>query len=140
MNKVELMGRLTRNPEIRYSNGDNSVVVSRFNLAVNRRHVKEGQQETDFINCVAFGKLAEFTEQYLRKGIKIAAVGRIQTGNYTNKEGHKVYTTDIVLEEIYFAEKKQGGTDVQSDESSAPVDENGFMNIPDGIDEELPFN
>lgn len=136
MNKVELLGRLTRDPDIRYSNSEESIAVARFNLAVERRHRKDGQTEADFISCVAFGKSAEFAEKYLHKGTKIVLVGRIQTGNYTNQDGQKIYTTDVVAEEMYFAESKKEG----SDGRSGPTDENGFMNIPEGIDEELPFN
>lgn len=136
MNKVELLGRLTRDPDIRYSNSEESIAVARFNLAVERRHRKDGQTESDFISCVAFGRSAEFAEKYLHKGTKIVLVGRIQTGNYTNQDGQKIYTTDVVAEEMYFAESKKEG----SDGRSKPTDENGFMNIPEGIDEELPFN
>lgn len=136
MNKVELLGRLTRDLDIRYSNSEESIAVARFNLAVERRHRKDGQTEADFISCVAFGKSAEFAEKYLHKGTKIVLVGRIQTGNYTNQDGQKIYTTDVVAEEMYFAESKKEG----SDGRSGPTDENGFMNIPEGIDEELPFN
>lgn len=136
MNKVELLGRLTRVPDIRYSNSEESIAVARFNLAVERRHRKDGQTEADFISCVAFGRSAEFAEKYLHKGTKIVLVGRIQTGNYTNQDGQKIYTTDVVAEEMYFAESKKEGSDGRSE----PTDENGFMNIPEGIDEELPFN
>lgn len=136
MNKVELLGRLTRDPDIRYSNSEESIAVARFNLAVERRHRKDGQTEADFISCVAFGRSAEFAEKYLHKGTKIVLVGRIQTGNYTNQDGQKIYTTDVVAEETYFAESKKEGSDGRSE----PTDENGFMNIPEGIDEELPFN
>lgn len=136
MNKVELLGRLTRDPDIRYSNSEESIAVARFNLAVERRHRKDGQIEADFISCVAFGRSAEFAEKYLHKGTKIVLVGRIQTGNYTNQDGQKIYTTDVVAEEMYFAESKKEGSDGRSE----PTDENGFMNIPEGIDEELPFN
>ena len=136
MNKVELLGRLTRDPDIRYSNSEESIAVARFNLAVERRYRKDGQTEADFISCVAFGRSAEFAEKYLHKGTKIVLVGRIQTGNYTNQDGHKIYTIDVVAEEMYFAESKKEGSDGRSE----PTDENGFMNIPEGIDEELPFN
>lgn len=136
MNKVELLGRLTRDPDIRYSNSEESIAVARFNLAVERRHRKDGQTEADFISCVAFGRSAELAEKYLHKGTKIVLVGRIQTGNYTNQDGQKIYTTDVGAEEMYFAESKKEGSDGRSE----PTDENGFMNIPEGIDEELPFN
>ena len=136
MNKVELLGRLTRDPDIRYSNSEETIAVARFNLAVERRHRKDGQTEADFISCVAFGRSAEFAEKYLHKGTKIVLVGRIQTVNYTNQDEQKIYTTDVVAEEMYFAESKKEGSDGRSE----PTDENGFMNIPEGIDEELPFN
>ncbi|NLK74045.1 MAG: single-stranded DNA-binding protein [Clostridiales bacterium] len=150
MNKVILMGRLTRDPEIRYSQGENSIAVARFTLAVDRRFKRAGDtQDADFIGCVCFGKQAEFVEKYFRQGMKMAAVGRIQTGSYTNRDGQKVYTTDVVVEEIEFAESKASSSassyqntgmqnDFRPEPSSAMGD--GFMNIPDGIDEELPFN
>lgn len=146
MNKVILMGRLTRDPEVRYSNGANGqTAVARFSLAVDRRRTNNSAdgQTADFINCVAFGRQGEFVEKYLHKGTKIALTGRIQTGSYTNKDGQKVYTTDIVADEIEFAESKNasGGSDnyQPSNNQSAPVSDDGFMQIPDGIDEELPF-
>lgn len=142
MNKVILMGRLTRDPEIRYSQGEKSTCVARYTLAVDRRFKREGEQNADFINCISFGKSAEFAEKYLRKGTKIAVSGRIQTGSYTNKDGVKVYTTDVVVEEQEFAESKSANG--QNNNSGAspygPAEGDGFMNIPDGIDEELPFN
>ena len=150
MNKAILMGRLTRDPEVRYSQGENSTAVARFTLAVDRRFKRPGENsEADFIGCVAFGKQAEFVERYFKQGMKMVLAGRIQTGSYTNKDGQKVYTTDIVAEDIEFAESKgsSGGSDFQQggfqrefkpEPSSAMGD--GFMNIPDGIDEELPFN
>lgn len=106
MNKVILIGRLTKNPEVRYSQGENALAIARYSLAVNRIRHNNGQEEADFINCVAFGKSAEFTEKYLKQGSKIAVIGRIQTGSYTNKEGQKVYTTEIVVEEQEFTESK----------------------------------
>lgn len=106
MNKVILMGRLTRDPEVRYSAGENATAVGRYTLAVDRRFKQEGQQSADFISCVTFGRNAEFAEKYLRRGIKIAITGRIQTGSYTNKEGQKIYTTDVIVEEQEFAESK----------------------------------
>lgn len=143
MNKVILMGRLARDPEVRYG-GANNTAVAKYSLAVPRKFKRDGDQECDFINCVAFGKLGEFAEKYLRKGIKIVIVGRIQTGSYTNKDGQKVYTTDVVVEEQEFAESKNASAanaNTQSDPISSPRDlGDGFMNIPDGIDEELPFN
>lgn len=152
MNKVILMGRLTRDPEVRYSQGENSMAIARYTLAVDRRFGRNGDDASaDFIGCVAFGKSGEFAEKYFRKGTKVAVTGRIQTGNYTNKDGVKVYTTDIVVEDQEFAESKNsagsdggfsGGNSGFSGggrpEPMAAGD--GFMNIPDGIDEELPFN
>ena len=144
MNKVILMGRLTRDPEVRYSAGDNAMAVARFSLAVDRRRRANGgsdEQTADFINCVSFGRQAEFAEKYLRKGTKLVVTGRIQTGSYTNKDGVKVYTTDVVVEEQEFAESK-GSSDNSGFASVAPMPQSagdGFMNVPDGIDEELPF-
>ena len=143
MNKVLIMGRLTRDPEVRYSQGENSTAIARFTLAVDRRFKRDGEAAADFISCVEFGKLAEFAEKYFRQGSKIAIVGRIQTGSYTNKDGQKVYTTDVVVEEQEFAEsKKAAESNVQGNSKSVSHAQNsdGFMNIPDGIDEELPFN
>ena len=143
MNKVILMGRLTRDPEVRYGGANNSA-VARFSLAVDRRFKREGDEQTaDFINCVAFGKTAEFLEKYARKGTKFVVEGRIQTGSYTNKDGQKVYTTDVVCENVEFAESKSGSSSQNGDNGNfAPSSDmgDGFMNIPDGIDEELPFN
>jgi len=154
MNKVILMGRLTRDPDVRYSQGDNASAVARYTIAVDRNVRRDGsdeQQTADFIGCVAFGRNAEFAEKYLKKGTKIALEGRIQTGSYTNKDGQRVYTTDVVVERTEFAESKNangnasgsasfdggsnyGGNSQHSDPGS------DFMNIPDGIEEELPFN
>lgn len=142
MNKVIMIGRLTKDPEVRYTQGENSMAIARFNLAVDRRIKKDSEQSADFINCVSFGKTAEFIDKYFKKGTKIALVGRIQTGSYTNKEGQKVYTTDVVVEEVEFAESRGSG-DNQQTSRPAPSQStgDGFMNIPDGIDEEeLPFN
>ena len=144
MNKVILMGRLTRDPETRVSTGDAATSVTRYSLAVDKRFKRDGDQSADFINCVAFGKTGEFAEKYFRKGMKVAVTGRIQTGSYTNKEGQKVYTTDVVIEEQEFAESK-GASDGYSNgyhEQAAPSSAvgDGFMKIPDGIEEELPFN
>ena len=153
MNKVILMGRLTRDPDIRYSAGDNAMAVARYTLAVDRRFRREGEATADFISCVTFGRSAEFAEKYLRQGTKIAITGRIQTGSYTNREGQKVYTTDVVVEEQEFAESKSAasgagssyeGTAQYQQPASRPTPSSasigdGFMNIPDGIDEELPF-
>lgn len=147
MNKVILMGRLTRDPEVRYSQGENATAIARYTLAVDRRFNRNNdEQSADFINCVAFGRNGEFAEKYLRKGTKIAAVGRIQTGSYTNKDGVRVYTTEVVIEEQEFAESKNNssaGNGGFTGGNSAPAMQDagdGFMNIPDGIDEELPFN
>lgn len=147
MNKVILMGRLTRDPEVRYSQSDNSMAIARYTLAVDRRFNRNNDENTaDFINCVAFGKAGEFAEKYFRKGIKIAVTGRIQTGSYTNKDGVKVYTTDIVVEDQEFAESKNSAGNDNGGYGGAPARQepgnvgDGFMNIPDGIDEELPFN
>lgn len=147
MNKVILMGRLTRDPEVRYSQGDNPIAISRYTLAVDRRYKRDGEPSADFINCIAFGKLGEFAEKYLRKGTKIAVTGRIQSGSYTNKDGVKIYTTDVVAEEQEFAESKAasdanaGGSRTAASAPEPRADTgDGFMNIPDGINEELPFN
>ena len=153
MNKVILMGRLTRDAEIRYSQGESATAIARFSLAVDRRFRRDGDdQNTDFINCVAFGRTAEFLERFGRKGTKFVLEGRIQTGSYTNREGQKVYTTDVVVEEQEFAESKNaggnnGGYSAPQHNNPAPSantsdlgSADGFMNIPDGIDEELPFN
>ena len=146
MNKVILMGRLTKDPDVRYSQGENSTAVARFSLAVDRRFAKKdsGEQTADFIGCVAFGRSAEFIEKYFRKGMRVTVCGRIQTGNYTNRDGQKVYTTDVVVEEQEFAESAQNFASSEEQKPgpaySPQADADGFMNIPDGIDEELPFN
>lgn len=146
MNKVILMGRLTRDAEIRYSQGESSTAVARFTVAVDRRFRRDNDEQTaDFIGCVAFGRTAEFLERFGRKGTKFVLEGRIQTGSYTNKEGQRVYTTDVVVENVEFAESKNaagnaGGGDFASAPSPGSAAGDGFMNIPDGIDEELPFN
>ena len=140
MNKVILMGRLTRDPEVRYSGGDNATAVARYSLAVDRRFKRDNEPSADFINCVGFGKTAEFAEKYFRKGMRICVVGRIQTGSYTNRDGQKVYTTGVVVEEQEFAESKGASENNGADRPQPTTDNNGFMNIPDGIDEELPFN
>ncbi len=175
MNKVILMGRLTRDPDVRYSQGESSMAIARYTLAVDRRGRRDNQdgQTADFINCVAFGRSGEFAEKYLKKGTKICVTGRIQTGSYTNKDGVKVYTTEVVVEDQEFAESKNassggsfggngnygggnnggnnyggynGGNNYNSGANQAPAQNSGasdsldgFMNIPDGIDEELPF-
>ena len=133
MNKVILMGRLTRDPDIRYTQPNSAqeqTCIARYSLAVNRRFNRDGEQKVDFISCVAFGRQAEFAEKYLRKGTKIALTGRIQTGSYTNRDGQKVYTTDVVIEEQEFAESKAVAQTTQ--QNPAPVSEDGFMEIPDG--------
>lgn len=147
MNKVVLMGRLTRNPEVRYTNSAEPTTIARYTLAVNRRFTNRNEgnneQTADFINCVAFGRSAEFAEKYFTKGMQILITGRIQTGSYTNREGKKVYTTDIVVEEQEFTESKNatGNNNTQQQENDGYTDAgDGFMNIPEGIDEELPFN
>lgn len=150
MNKVILMGRLTRDPDVKYTAGDNPMAIARYTLAVDRRFKRENEATADFISCVAFGKAAEFSEKYFRQGIRIVVSGRIQTGSYTNRDGNKVYTTDVVVEEQEFAESKAVSDShvgqVASMGAPAPTptpsmaSADGFMNIPDGIDEELPFS
>lgn len=141
MNKVILMGRLTRDPDVRVSNtADRQITVARYTIAVDRRAKRDGNDQTaDFISCVAFDRAAEFAEKYLHQGTKVLVTGRIQTGSYTNKEGHKVYTTDVMIEEQEFCESKgQGIVEKPSPNTSAG---DGFMNLPDGMDDEgLPFN
>ena len=150
MNRVVLMGRLTRDPDVRYAQGDQSMAIARYTIAVDRRRGRSNQggdqQTADFISCVAFGKAGEFAEKYLHKGTKICVSGRIQTGSYTRQDGTKVYTTDVVVEDQEFAESKNSNAGAEENYSaenraSEPSDAgDGFMNIPDGIDEELPFN
>lgn len=144
MNKVILMGRLTRDPEVRYSQGQTPMAVARYTLAVDRRMARgnggDNQQTADFISCVAFGKSGEFAEKYLRKGTKIVLTGRIQTGSYTNKDGQTVYTTEVVAEDQEFAESKSSSQSASGQSAPVQTGPDGFMNIPDGIDEELPFN
>lgn len=147
MNKVILMGRLTRDPDVRYTTGENPLAIARYTLAVDRRFHKDGELTADFISCVVFGRAAEFAEKYFRQGLKITISGRIQTGSYTNREGQKVYTTEIVVEEQEFAESKSSGDNgadyypPKQTPPPAPADgADGFMNIPDGIEEELPFS
>ena len=151
INRAVLTGRLTRDPEIRYSQNDQSMAIARYTLAVDRRGRRDGndgQQTADFISCTAFRQQAEFAERYLRKGMKIAIVGRIQTGSYTNRDGQRVYTTDVIVEDHEFCESKAASA-ANSGGGFAPMDQrpspdnaisDGFMNIPDVIDEELPFN
>ena len=142
MNKVILMGRLTKDPDIRYSQGEKSTAVARFSLAVDRKFKQEGQPTADFINCLAFGKRAEFIEKYCRKGTKLVVEGSWQTGSYTNKDGHKVYTNECLIENCEFAESKAAAQNSQPAEGPSPSSAigDGFMNLPDGIDEKLPFN
>lgn len=138
MNKVILIGRLTRDPDVRWTQGQDQKCVARWTVAVDRKFKKDGEQSADFISCIAFGKVGEFVEKYIHKGIKVVIEGRWQTGSYTNKDGAKVYTNDCFVESIEFGESKK---DSESTHAPAPVpDENGFVNIPEGIDEEIPFN
>ena len=149
MNKIILMGRLTRDPEIRYAQGDNQMAIARFSLAVDRRFKRQGDPDADFFNCTAFGRQAEFVERYLKQGTKILLAGRVQNDNYTNKNGEKVYSVQIIAEEIEFAESKGSGSQQSGDSQSsfqpatpspAQAADDGFLNIPNGIEEELPFN
>ena len=149
MNKVQIVGRLTRDPEVRYSTGENANAIARFSVAVNRRYKNaEGQYEADFINCVAFGKSGEFIEKYFKKGMAIGLAGHIQTGSYTNKDGVKVYTTEVAVEEAEFVESKNSSGSAEGGDyrqTTRPIPSNasndGFMNIPDGVEDEgLPFN
>lgn len=144
MNKVILVGRLTRDPEVRYTQGENQTAIARYTLAVDRRFKRDGEPTADFINCVVFGKSAEFAEKYFRQGLRVAISGRITTGSYTNKDGIKVYTTEVTVEDQEFAESKAESeankTSVQQAASANVGSSDGFMNIPDDIPEELPFN
>ncbi|SHJ87244.1 single-stranded DNA-binding protein [Hespellia stercorisuis] len=143
MNKVILMGRLTRDPQVRYSQGENTLAIARYTLAVDRRFKKNGEDGgADYISCVEFGRAAEFAEKYFKQGTKVTISGRIQTGSYTNKDGQKVYTTEVVVEEHEFAESKRDGASYTPGQPSPEpqTDADGFMNIPDGVDEELPFS
>lgn len=154
MNKVILMGRLTRDPEVRYSQGERQMAIARYTLAVDRRgrNATAGEQTADFLPCIAFDKAAEFAEKYFHQGTKLIVTGRIQTGSYTNKDGQKVYTTDIVVEEQEFAESKAAGNEQAPSAAARPnpapaqaakpkADAHGFMSIPDGVeDDDLPFN
>lgn len=133
------MGGLTKDPEVRYSQGENAMAVARYTLAVDRKFKRDGEPTADFINCIAFGKNGEFAEKYLHKGIKILAEGRIRTGSYTNKDGVKVYTTDVVVESCEFAESKNASQS-ERPQPAPQTDSDGFMSIPDGIESELPFN
>ena len=146
MNKVILMGRLTRDPEVRYSAGENALAIARYTLAVDRRFRRDGEASADFIQCVSFGRTAEFAEKYFRQGLKIAVTGRIQTGSYTNRDGQKVYTTEVVVEDQEFAESKNAsgnnGGGYQQEDRPAPgnASADGFMDIPTGLTgNDLPF-
>ena len=143
MNKAILVGRLTRDPEVRYSQGENTTAVARYTIAVERRFKRDGEPTADFIPCVVFGRSAEFVEQYFRQGMRVAISGRIQTGNYTNKDVVKVYTTELIVEEQEFAESRSERSDpvqTKSPINASGSAKDGFTNIPDGIDDELPFN
>lgn len=138
MNKVLMCGRLTRDPDVRY--GDNQKAVARFSLAVDRKYTREGDPTADFFNCTAFGKQAEFIEKYLKKGVKMIVVGHVQNDNYTNKDGQAVYSVQILVDELEFAESKnRQGNASQPEETSNNAVSDGFMNVPNGIDDELPF-
>lgn len=140
INNVNLTGRFTRDPDVRYTDGGTS--IARFTLAVDRRFKRDGEQTADFINCVAFGKTAEFIEKYFRQGMKLELTGRIQTGSYTNKDGAKVYTTDVIAEQVGFGESRRVSNEnasEQSDRGYGPEDGDGFMDVPDDVAEELPF-
>ena len=139
MNKVILMGNLTRDPEIRYTQGEKSMAIARFSLAINRRFSREGETNVDFFNCTAFGKQAEFVEKYFRQGSRMLMVGRVQNDNYTNKNGEKVYSVQIMADEIEFAERKQAGGK-NTAEQTQKQDDDDFMEIPENIESELPFN
>ena len=135
MNQVVLIGRLTRDVETRYSTGDNPIAISRYSLAVDRKYKRDGEPTADFITIVSFGKAAEFAEKYFYKGMRVAVSGRIQTGSYTDKEGRKNYTTEVIAENQEFADAKK-----TQEAPKGEVDDDGFMQVPEGIDEELPFN
>ena len=144
MNKAILMGRLTRDPEVRYSSGERSIAIARYTLAVDRGFKRGGdsnEQTADFIPCIAFDKAGEFAEKYFRQGMRVLISGRIQTGSYTNKEGQKVYTTEVIIDTQEFADSKGESTGGRNKKQETNVDADGFMNIPDGVDDEgLPFN
>ena len=149
MNKVVLMGRLTRDPEVRYSAGENALAIARYTLAVDRRFRRDGEATADFINCVSFGRTAEFAEKYFRQGMRVLVSGRLQTGSYVNKDGQRVYTTEVILDDQEFADSKGAASDMSGYGQSAPSQRpaptsaigDGFMNIPDGVEDEgLPFN
>lgn len=141
MNCTQLVGRLTRDPEIKYSQGETSLCIASFSIAVDRRFKRDGEPTADFINCKAFGKQGEFVEKYFQKGKRIGVVGRIQTGSYTNKDGNKVYYTEVICDQVEFVDNKgdSGNGGGQTQQTAPQTDKDGFTNIPDGIDEELPF-
>lgn len=143
MNNVNLIGRLTRDPEVRYSQGAEPIAIARWSLAVDRRRKQDSDQNADFIPCVAFGKLGEIAEKYLRQGSKIAVNGRIQTGSYTNKDGIKVYTFEVVVDQLEFCESKKNSNEQNNNQADRPVPSSastdGFMSIPEGIEDDLPF-
>lgn len=138
MNNISLVGRLTRDPDVRYTDG--GLTIARFTLAVDRRIKKDGEQTADFPSCVSFGKTAEFIEKYFHKGMRIGLNGRLQTGSYTNNDGIKVYTTDVIVENCEFVESKTAQVDTGDKSGGGFDDMDGFVNIPDGIDDEIPFN
>ena len=138
MQKFIAIGRITKDLEVRYSQGDKPTCVTKFSIAINRRFKRDGEPDVDFFNCVAFGKVGELLEKYTQKGSKISIVGELKNGSYTNKEGAKVYTMDINVNEVEFLDSKASSNENQ--ENNQPKGNDGFMNIPDGIDEELPFN
>lgn len=146
MNKVILLGRLVRDPETRYGGANDSMAVCRYTLAVDKKFKKDGESTADFINCISFGKIAEFAEKYFTKGLRVAVSGRIQTGSYTNRDGQKIYTTDVAVEEHEIAQSRSEASNQQDSNRQPEISpygkdkDNGFMNIPDGIDDELPFN
>ena len=149
MNKAVLVGRLTRDPEVRYSQGDNATAVARYTVAVDRRFKRDGEPTADFIPCVVFGRSAEFAEKYFRQGMRVLVSGRLQTGSYVNKDGQRVYTTEVILDDQEFADSKGAASDMSGYGQSAPSQRpaptsaigDGFMNIPDGVEDEgLPFN
>lgn len=146
MNKVILLGRLVREPETRYGGANDSMAVCRYTLAVDKKFKKDGEATADFINCISFGKIAEFAEKYFTKGLRVAVSGRIQTGSYTNRDGQKVYTTDVVVEEHEIAQSRSEASNQQESNLQPKISpygedkDNGFMNVPDCIDDELPFS
>ena len=141
MNKAVLMGRLIRDPDVRYTNGSSPLCIARYTLAVDRRFRKENEATADFVPCVAFGKMGEFAEKYFHQGMRVIVSGRIQTGSYTDRDGKKIYTTEVVIEEQEFAESKSASHSGNPERSAASqeVDKDGFMNIPEGYEDDIPF-